>query len=69
MANPDVPRDAKLAIAQDIRRREGCDLDSATKQVRDAVSTAEELLRPDWQCFLFHAFSKVVVSTGFIESV
>jgi len=70
LGDPDVPDVQKLAVAEQLFSAPletlgpGCSL-----KVRRQAGSKEALLTPEWQRFLFHSFSKVVLSTVFVETL
>ena len=68
LADPDLPRIEKAPIATALFAASHKVLDSGVSQkIRHLAGTADALLEPEWQEFLFNAFNKVVLSTAFIE--
>ena len=69
LSDPDVPMTAKRKVADEFFAAGTCDLDPASKKIRDLLARQEDLFSEHWQSFLFHAFNKVVLSTAFVECI
>ena len=67
IADPKASNASKLEASKKLFAADERTLDSASIRLRRKVGSAETLLLPEYQRFMFHAVNKIVVSNAFIE--
>ena len=67
IADPKASDASKLEASKKLFAADERTLDSASIRLRRKVGSAETLLLPKYQRFMFHAVNKIVVSNAFIE--